>query len=134
MAATLLALGFPVAAVLAAVPDGIDSLPANWVAAAEQEIGAGRPQRALSLLYRGGLVLTAASTGLVFPESATEGECIRLAGRALDQTGNQDLRSYLEETTRLWLQIAYASIAPVTDVMLRVHRAALELTDGNADG
>lgn len=81
-----------------------ESLPADVVAAAIACFESGDARGALSLLYRGALIHLVRGMGLRIPESATEGECERLASESLPQA----LASDFAELSRAWVFCAYA--------------------------
>jgi len=67
-----------------------------------------QPREALSLLYRGCLSTLVNQHRLELPESATEGDVLRLAqGQVPAHTG-----AFLDRTTRLWQTLAYAHMLP----------------------
>jgi len=68
----------------------------------------GRPREAMSLLYRGCLSLLVNRHRLDLPESATEGDVLRLAQGHLPAQASR----YLDRTTRLWQTLAYAHRLP----------------------
>ena len=88
-----------------------ESLPADVVAAARALFAAGDPSGALSLLYRGALVELARRFGLRLPDSATEGECERIASSALEGPLAEDFAAL----ARAWLYCAYARRPPSGD-------------------
>ncbi len=85
-----------------------DSLPPDIVGEALRLLAQGRPRAALSLLYRGALARFVHQTDLEIPESATEGECLRLvdASRPEMETG------LFRRLTHLWLSLAYGHETP----------------------
>ena len=85
-----------------------ESLPSDVIAAARAAWSTGDRARALSLLYRGALVYLVRDLGLVLPESATEGECERLARRH----AGGEIASDFSALTRAWLYCAYADEPP----------------------
>ncbi len=65
-------------------------------------------REALSLLYRGCVSMVVTRHRVELPESATEGDVLRLArGRVPELTG-----SFLKRTIRLWQALAYAHVQP----------------------
>jgi Domain of unknown function (DUF4129) len=88
-----------------------ESLPADVVSAARARFAAGDPAGALSLLYRGALVELARRFGLRLPDSATEGECERIARGAVGGTLAGDFAAL----ARAWLYCAYARRPPAPD-------------------
>lgn len=82
------------------------SLPEDIVAEALQQLKAGNPRSALSLLYRGALVRLITEHQLEIPDSATEGECLREVRRHRS-SGEAD---YFHKLTHTWLVTAYADI------------------------
>lgn len=89
-----------------------EPLPADVVAAAKARFESGDARGALSLLYRGALVHLVRGRGLSIPESATEGECERIASEALPPA----LAGDFAELSRAWVFCAYAHRAlPAAD-------------------
>ncbi len=81
-----------------------ESLPADVVAAAMARFESGDARGALSLLYRGALIHLVRGRGLRIPESATEGECERIASDALPPA----LAGDFADLSRAWVFCAYA--------------------------
>jgi hypothetical protein len=80
-----------------------ETLPADIPAEALKLLEEGRQRTALSLLYRGCLSILVHHHQLEIPASATEGECLAMANRAI---GRSRL-AYLSRLTRAWLALAY---------------------------
>jgi hypothetical protein len=85
-----------------------DSLPDDVMAAARDLWESGRRAEAIRLLYRGALARLIARDGLDVKESATEGDCLRLAARAISI---ERLR-YLRTLTGVWQSTAYGHRLP----------------------
>jgi hypothetical protein len=85
-----------------------ESLPDDFVSEALQRARSGELRQALSLLYRGTLVRLVSEYQLDIPDSATEGECLKL----VRQNREQDEAEYFQKLTRAWLVTAYAHIPP----------------------
>ncbi len=88
-----------------------ETLPTDIPAAVRTLWRQGRPREAVSLLYRGAL-LTVVRQGLSqLPESATEGDVLRLAKSLLDERRFD----FLSAVTGTWRDLAYAHRAPGDD-------------------
>jgi hypothetical protein len=85
-----------------------ESLPLDIVAQARQDFARGEIRTGLSLLYRGALSTLVHRDHLVIPVSATEGECLGLAG----QVQRTERQAFLQRLTRVWQAQAYAHRAP----------------------
>ncbi len=86
-----------------------DSLPRDIVGEALRLLAEAGPRAALSLLYRGALARFVHQEHLEIPESATEGECMRLVAAS-----RPDLEAGLfRRLTGLWLDLAYGHATPV---------------------
>jgi hypothetical protein len=85
-----------------------EQLPADIVAAARSAWESGDAVAALSLLYRAALSRLVHERQLVLPDSATEGECVRLVGRSCGGA----LAEYFGVLTRSWQFVAYAGRPP----------------------
>lgn len=85
-----------------------EQLPADIVAAARTAWEGGDAVAALSLLYRAALSRLVHERRLVLPDSATEGECVRLVGRSCGGA----LAEYFGVLTRSWQFVAYAGRPP----------------------
>lgn len=90
-----------------------ESLPDDIVAEALLKIKAGKLRQALSLLYRGTLVQLISEHQLDIPDSATEGECLKL----VQHSRGQNEAHYFERLTHTWLVTAYAHIPPDAHVI-----------------
>ncbi len=73
----------------------------------------GQPRAAVSLLYRASLEYLRQHEGLCLPDSATEGECLRLIKRTQAQTRSQ----YCARLTRTWQTLAYAHQLPEESIV-----------------
>jgi hypothetical protein len=81
-----------------------ESLPGDIAAEALRKAHGGELRGALSLLYRGALVRLIAEHQLAIPQSATEGECLRL----VERHRGADEVAYFRQLTRAWQVTAYA--------------------------
>ncbi len=70
----------------------------------------GQARAAISLLYRASLYHLRQREGLSLPDSATEGECLRLIQRTQSSTRSQ----YCTRLTRTWQTLAYAHQLPTS--------------------
>jgi hypothetical protein len=85
--------------------DGIDDgIPDNPVDAAIQLCEEGQLRKAMSLLYRSTILHYIRQQNIDIPESATEGECLRLVRKRRPE---QESR-YFASLTRRWQELAYA--------------------------
>lgn len=84
-------------------------LPPDVAGAAEAALARGEAALALSLLYRGALAALSTRHGIAWPESATEGECLRLARQHRLPAAD----SALAPLVRAWQATAYAGDTPV---------------------
>jgi hypothetical protein len=75
---------------------------------------AGSRSAALSLLYRGALSHLVSVRGLRLPPSATEGDCLASARRAVDTLGAETL-GYFERIVGVWQVLAYAQRTPESE-------------------
>ena len=80
-------------------------LPADLPEAAARLWDQGDPRAALALLYRGALAHLVHGRGLALGASATETECLRLAGPVLPAPG----ADYFARLTATWLRVAYGA-------------------------
>jgi hypothetical protein len=85
-----------------------ESLPPNVEGAVRALLQEGRFRAALALLYRASLSRLVSAHGLEVFQGATEGDCLRLAEKALP-AGSLD---YFRELTRAWQDAAYAQRPP----------------------
>jgi hypothetical protein len=85
-----------------------ESLPDDIATEALQHVKSGDLRQALSLLYRGTLVRLVTDYQLEIPDSATEGECLKL----VRQEREENEAEYFQKLTRVWLVTAYAHIPP----------------------
>jgi hypothetical protein len=92
------------------------SLPEDLVAVARRHFARGETRAGLSLLYRGALAVLVHRDHLEIPASATEGECLRLAGQ-VQQAARQ---VYLQQLTLVWQKHAYAHLVPDPQVLERL--------------
>jgi len=90
-----------------------ESLPDDIVAEALLKMTAGELRQALSLLYRGTLVRLISEHQLDIPDSATEGECLKL----VQHCRGQNEADYFGRLTRTWLVTAYAHTPPDAGVI-----------------
>lgn len=74
---------------------------------------AGQRAQALSLLYRGALMVLTTRDKLTVPASATEGDCLRL----IQYSQSAELRAYFSELTRYWQATAYAQCFPADETV-----------------
>jgi hypothetical protein len=88
-----------------------ESLPDDVGAAAWRLWQAGDARAALALLYRGSLAGLVHGHAVVLHAGSTEGDALRLAGRALPPAGS----AYFGNLTRAWLHLAYRHEAPEPD-------------------
>jgi hypothetical protein len=90
-----------------------DSLPLDFVAEAKRHLAAGERAAALSLLYRGALIVLIHRAHVDFRPGDTEGNCLsRVRGR-IDQAGER----YFAELLQAWTLTAYAQAAlPVEEL------------------
>lgn len=85
-----------------------EELPDRVSSAARAAWHQGDPVLALSLLYRGAVRTLEDTYAIDLPESATEGECLRLARR----TGKAVVGEAFAPIVRAWMALAYARQAP----------------------
>lgn len=85
-----------------------ESLPDDIAGTAHQLWQAGKTREALSLLYRGALVILTHEEGLAIQASHTEGDILKLA----KPTTVAERYTYLRTLTKLWQTIAYAHRSP----------------------
>lgn len=85
-----------------------EDLPEAIGSAARKAWARGEGALALSLLYRGAVQSLAAQYRIELPESATEGECLRLARRS----GKAVVSEGFAPIVRAWMALAYARRAP----------------------
>ena len=85
-----------------------ESLPADIAAAARQNWEAGNAREALSLLYRGALMLLTREQDLNILDSHTEGDVLQLSRQKLSGLP----LDYLHTLTRHWQYMAYAHRQP----------------------
>jgi hypothetical protein len=98
----------PVPAELLGLDVRADSLPADVPARARELWDAGERRAALQLLYRGALSRLVSRDGLALRPSATEGDCVRIAGRVLPG----ERLEYFRSLTEAWLVTAYGHRDP----------------------
>jgi len=84
-------------------------LPGDLPAAAARLWDQGDARGALALLYRGALADLVHGRGVLLTAGATEGECLRLGGRALPGPGAE----YFALLTATWLKVAYGGQPPL---------------------
>ncbi len=85
-----------------------DTLPADVPTAAWQLWQQGKHQEAIALLYRGSISRVIEIGHLEIQESDTEGDCMR----RVEQAGANAHPDYFRRLTRLWINLAYASLHP----------------------
>lgn len=90
-----------------------ESLPLDIAGEARRLLDGGDSRAAMSLLYRGTLAKFVYRDQLEIPDSATEGECLRLvaAGQPAGQT------RYFERLTLNWVRLAYDHQLPGREVV-----------------
>jgi len=86
------------------------TLPADVIGAAREAFAAGDATRAISLLYRGALILLIERRELRIPASATEGDCVRIVQGTSDAPLVDDFGALNEA----WILSRYAR-APIGD-------------------
>lgn len=102
------------------------ALPASVSAAARTAWQRGETVLALSLLYRGAVKSLAEQHRVVLPDSATEGECLRLARRS----GKAVVSEGFAPIVRAWMALAYARRTPEDfEQLLQVYRRCFEPAD-----
>lgn len=89
-----------------------DSLPADLPAEARRLLAEGKAAAALSLLYRGALAALVARK-VPLPRSATEGDCLRAARRAIAA----EPAAFFAGLTAAWQACAYAQRVPPASVL-----------------
>lgn len=105
-------------------------LPVDVSAAARAAWQQGQQVVALSLLYRGAVQALAERYRLPLPESATEGECLRLARRS----GKAVVAEGFEPLVRAWMTLAYARQAPADfEALLRLYARHFEAAAPEAE-
>ena len=85
-----------------------EALPADIIGQVQQYIERGELRAALSLLYRATLIKLIHLYQLDIPESATEGECLRI----VRQNRPEQESSFFQRMTGIWLRLAYAHEVP----------------------
>lgn len=101
-------------------------LPAAVASAAHAAWRAGNATLALSLLYRGAVRDLGLRHGIALPDSATEGECLRLARRS----GQAVADDAFAPVVRAWQAMAYARQAPADfEALLRLYRQHFEAAE-----
>jgi hypothetical protein len=85
-----------------------ESLPENIGAAARQLWDNGEHRGALALLYRGLLSRLVHAYQVPIRDSSTEGDCIALASRHLD---DEERKSYVSSLVRVWQRAVYGGEA-----------------------
>ncbi len=90
-----------------------ESLPTDIASAARNEVQKGNIRSALSLLYRGSLMVLVSQHQVKLHSSQTEGEVITTAAKSL--TKNQV--NYLQQLTQEWVQTAYANRLSDTKIL-----------------
>ena len=93
-----------------------DSLPLDILAAVQTELAGGNFRAALSLLYRGVLIRLLHENQLEIPDSATEGECLRL----VQEFRPQEEAGFFQRLTKIWLLMAYAHQSPQRQQLQRL--------------
>lgn len=84
---------------------------ADHLAAAEAALRAGDLRGCLSWLYQGNIAYLVKVHEVSIPDSATEGDCLRLARPRLDSGP----LNYFEDLSRVWIRVAYAHEIPAAD-------------------
>jgi hypothetical protein len=113
-----------------------ESLPTDVGAAARELWERGERRAALALLYRGLLSRLAHVHGVPIRDSSTEGDCLALAARYL----NEDRKDYTSRLVLIWQRAGYGAEEVETEAVLRLcsgFAAALDLPpalDGTAGG
>lgn len=95
-----------------------ETLPADIFAQVQQYIASGEFRAGLSLLYRATLIKLIHLYQLDIPESATEGECLRI----VRQHRPEQESSFFLRMTRTWLRLAYAHEEPRSDDLQALSR------------
>lgn len=90
-----------------------DSLPADVVAAARAALAAGQIEAALSLLYRGALIVLIHRIQVEFQPGDTEENCRRRVDGRLDATASR----YFGQLVEAWRAAAYAHRPPALPVL-----------------
>jgi hypothetical protein len=105
------------------------ALPDHVSAAARSAWQRGDAVLALSLLYRGAVRSLAEQHRVELPDSATEGECLRLARRS----GKAVVSEGFAPIVRAWMALAYARRAPDDfEQLLQVYCRCFESAGGRA--
>ncbi|MEN9359251.1 MAG: hypothetical protein RL095_786 [Verrucomicrobiota bacterium] len=81
---------------------------ADHFAAAQAAFAAGDLRACLSWLYQGNIAYLVKVHEVSIPDSATEGDCLRLARPRLDSGP----MAYFDELSRVWIRVAYAHEVP----------------------
>ena len=95
-----------------------EALPDDMLGQVQQYIARGEFRAALSLLYRATLIKLIHRYQLDIPESATEGECLRI----VRQNRPEQESFYFQRMTGIWLRLAYAHEAPAGDDLQELGR------------
>ena len=90
-----------------------ESLPDDIGAAARQLWQAGQRRAALALLYRGLISRLVHVYGVPIRGSSTEGECLALAARRLDESPQR----YASRLVRIWQLAVYGGHEPASDAI-----------------
>ena len=85
-----------------------DAIPADILAQVQKLIAQGELRAALSLLYRASLIKLIHLHQLDIPESATEGECVKIVRKNRPEAES----SFFHQLTLVWLRLAYAHEMP----------------------
>lgn len=93
-----------------------ESLPDDIPGEALTAVREGDLRDALSLLYRGTLVLLVTNVQIPIPASATEGECLEL----VREHRQKNEAEYFQNLTELWLLTAYAHLHPDAQAVERL--------------
>lgn len=114
-----------------------ESLPDDIAATARQLWQQGKAREALSLLYRGALMLLTREEDIRIHDSHTEGDILRLAKTHL----TEGRFAYLQAITRHWQAIAYAhrlpdstAVIPLLEGWTGFHQSGTAVAGGNATG
>lgn len=98
-------------------------LPDSVASAAHAAWRGGHATLALSLLYRGAVRDLGQRHGIALPDSATEGECLRLARRS----GKAVAEAAFAPLVQAWMALAYARREPADfEALLRLYQTHFE--------
>lgn len=109
----------PVATEVGGLDIRAESLPEDVTGSVRAMWTQGQRRAALALLYRATLSRLVTDDGLVLTQGNTEGDCLRFAARAeREQRLAQARMQVAAETTRMWLDGAYADRWPGADTLM----------------